>query len=322
MRLLLLFGALAAVLFGAAALYGHRVYQAPGPLPADRAVVVPHGGLREVATALQAESVIRSPWQFETAALLTRGQGPLHAAELDFPAAASLRQVLEILRTAKPVQHKLTIAVGLTARQVAAVLAQHPALAGPTPPIQEGTILPQTYAFERGTLRATILQRMSQAMDRALAQAWATRAPDLPLQTPQQALILASIIERETAKPEERPIVAAVYLNRLRLGMKLQSDPTVVYGASDGLGVLDHGLTRAELDADTPYNTYRHAGLPPGPICMPGEASIDAATHPADRDDLYFVADGTGGHVFARTEEEHLRNVARWRAVERARSTP
>ena len=141
----------------------------------------------------------------------------------------------------------------------------------------------------------------------------------MPLTTPADAITLASIVERETAKPEERKLVAAVYINRLRRGMKLQSDPTVVYGASNGAGVLDHGLTRAELDADNPYNTYRNAGLPPGPICMPGRASIEAAMHPADTADLFFVADGTGGHVFARTEQDHAHNVQHWRATERAR---
>ena len=141
----------------------------------------------------------------------------------------------------------------------------------------------------------------------------------MPLATPREAVILASIVERETAKPEERPVVAAVYLNRLRRGMKLQSDPTVIYGVSGGMGTLDHGLTRAELDADTPYNTYKFAGLPPGPICMPGLSALRAVMQPAATDDLFFVADGTGGHAFARTESDHLRNVARWREVERVR---
>ncbi len=322
MRLLLLLLALFAVIVGGGVYYGYRVYDAAGPLAADTAVVVPRGSSREVAAVLQAQGVIRSPWQFEAAALATRGDGTIHAAELDFPAGGSLRQVLAVLRTGKPIQHKLTVAEGLTAQVVAVAVTHDPALAGETPPIPEGSIFPETYVFERGTPRATLLVRMTKAMDRVLDQEWATRGPDLPLQTPRQALILASIVERETAKPEERPMVAAVYLNRLRRGMKLQSDPTVVYGASNGLGTLDHGLTRAELDADSPYNTYRNAGLPPGPICMPGAASIRAVTHPADRTDLFFVADGTGGHAFARTEQEHQRNVARWRAVERARTSP
>lgn len=322
MRLLLILSALLAIALCGSALYAYRAYDAPGPLPSDTAVVVPRGSTREVAGALQAQGVIGSAWEFEAATLVTRGQGSIHAAELEFPAGGSLRQVLDVLRNAKPIQHKLTVAEGLTAQVVAAALARDPMLTGETPPIQEGSILPETYVFERGTPRAALVVRMSKAMDRTLEHAWATRSPDLPLETPRQALILASVVERETAKADERPIVAAVYLNRLRRGMKLQSDPTVVYAVSHGLGTLDHGLTRAELDSDSPYNTYRNPGLPPGPICMPGAASIQAVTHPADRTDLFFVADGTGGHAFARTEQEHQRNVARWRAVERARTSP
>ncbi len=183
-------------------------------------------------------------------------------------------------------------------------------------------MLPQTYAYERGMTRVALLGRATRAMERAVEAAWSTRAPDLPLASAQDAVTLASIVERETAKPEERPLVAAVYLNRLRRGMKLQSDPTVVYGVSNGAGVLDHGLTRAELDAEGPYNTYRNAGLPPGPICMPSVSALQAVVHPTDSADLFFVADGTGGHAFARTEQEHLRNVARWRAAERQRVRP
>lgn len=324
MRALLLLAVLAVVAACGAALYGYRTYDAPGPLAASRVVVVPHGGIGEVARTLRDEGVIRQPWQFEAAALATRGQGSIRAAELEFPAGASLRAVLGILRTAKPVQHKLTIAEGLTALQVAGLLRRAPALEGETPPPLEGSVLPETYAYERGTARAALLGRAVRAMDRALAAAWSTRAPDLPLATPREALILASIVERETAKIEERPMVAAVYLNRLRRGMRLQSDPTVVYGVSNGLGTLDHGLTRSELEADTPYNTYRNAGLPPGPICMPSVSSLNAVTHPADTAALFFVADGTGGHVFARTAQEHMRNVARWREVEHVpvRSAP
>lgn len=323
MRLLraLLFLLLVAVAAaGGAAFYAFRAYDAPGPLVANRAVVVPRGSLDQVASTLEQEGVIRRGWELKGAALLTQPRGSVHAGELEFPASASLRQVLEILRTGKPIQHKLTIPEGLTSQQVAALLARAPALEGEIPPIPEGSLLPETYAYERGTSRATLIARATRAMDVALERAWSDRRPDLPLGTPQDALILASIVERETSKREERPVVAAVYLNRLRRGMRLQSDPTVVYAASGGLGVLDHGLTRSELDRDNPYNTYRRAGLPPGPICMPGLASIEAVTHPADTTDLFFVADGTGGHVFSRTEQEHARNVENWRRLERVRA--
>ncbi len=322
MRLLLIVSALLAALAGGAVLYGYRTYDAAGPLAQTEAVVVPRGGAEEVAGALQQAGVIRAPWQFEAAVLATRRQGAIHAAELEFPAGASLREVLAVLRTGKPIQHKLTIAEGLSAQQVTALVQHAPALEGEAPVIAEGSLLPGTYLYERGMTRAALVARAAHAMERTVGAAWAGRAPDLPLASAADALTLASIVERETAKPEERPLVAGVYLNRLRRGMKLQSDPSVVYGASNGLGVLDHGLTRAELDADQPYNTYRNAGLPPGLICMPSASSIEAVTHPAETDSLFFVADGTGGHAFARTEQEHQRNVVRWRASERSRAAP
>jgi UPF0755 protein len=190
------------------------------------------------------------------------------------------------------------------------------AAAGPITLPAEGSVLPQTYAYERGMTRTSILNRAQAAMDKELTNAWAARAPNLPLTSPRDLLILASIVERETAKAEERPHVAAVYLNRLRLGMKLQADPTVAYGVSGGSGVLDHKLNRADLDRDDPYNTYKRTGLPPGPICSPGMASLKAVSRPMINDDLYFVANGSGGHAFARTEEAHLRNVARWRGLQ------
>lgn len=320
MRAVLAVVALLAVLAGGGGWYALRIYDTPGPLPVARPVVVPRGGLDQVADALAADGVIDSPQAFRLAALATRGQGPLRAGELEFPAAASVRDVLEVLRTARPVQHRLTVPEGLTAAQVVAILERAPALDGPVVLPAEGHMLPDTYLYDRGTSRAAIVERGARAMDRALSQAWAARAKTLPLVTPQDALTLASIVERETGKPEERPRVAAVFLNRLSRGMRLQSDTTVAYAASGGLGVLDHGITRAELDRDDPYNTYRISGLPPGPICMPGAASLRAVTQPAATDDLFFVADGSGGHVFARTPEEHGRNVARWRDVERARA--
>ena len=223
-----------------------------------------------------------------------------------------------ILRTAKPVEHHLTIPEGLTAAQIALLLDHAEATQGDTPVPPEGAVLPQTYAYEFGTTRAALVARATAAMDRALGQAWASRAPDLPLASAHDMLTLASIVERETAKSDERPHVAAVFLNRLRLGMKLQADPTAAYAASGGSGALNHTLTRADLDASNPYNTYQVAGLPPGPIDSPGVAAIQAVAHPANTDDLYFVADGTGGHVFARSVEDHNRNVAKWRALNAA----
>ncbi len=285
-----------------------------GPLDHPLAVVVPHGDTEAVGEALRAAGVIDSDRLFRLAAWLTRRDGKLHAAELAFPAHASLRDVLVVLRTARPVEHRLTIPEGLTALQIAALVQHAEAATGTVAPPPEGSVLPQTYSYEYGTPRGVLLARGEAAMDQALAAAWAGRAPDLPLASAEDAVILASIVERETALPEERPHVAAVYLNRLRLGMRLDADPTVAYGASGGEGVLDHKLTRGELEHDDPFNTYRRAGLPPTPIDSPGMASILAVLHPAASDDLYFVADGSGGHVFARTLEAQNRNVARSRA--------
>ncbi len=319
MRTILSITLVVMVLLGGAAVYAIRTFDAPGPLPVSGVVLVPRGGLDQVADLLAHEGVVGNAFALRAAAIATSGQGAVRAGELEFPAAASLRQVLAILRTARPVQHRLTIPEGLTAAQVAMLLDRAPALEGDPAVPEEGHLLPETYAYERGTPRATLIERGRVAMDRALERNWAVRNPAVPLDTPRDALILASIVERETAKPDERPRIAAVFLNRLRRRMRLQSDPTVVYGASGGGGVLEHGLTRAELERADPYNTYKIAGLPPGPISMPGLASLRAVMQPAETDDLFFVADGSGGHVFARTAEEHLRNVARWREVERAR---
>ncbi len=320
MRRALLAAVALLVLAAAASWFGVRSYDAPGPLTTATAVEVPRGGLDVIAEALQQQGVIDQPLAFRIAALLTRGDGPLHAGELDIPANASLRQVLAVLRSARAVQHHLTVPEGLTAAQVAVLVERADAAIGNAPLPEEGWFLPETYSYDRGTSREALVERGRTAMERALDRSWVSRDPAVNLATPRDALILASIVERETARPEERPRVAAVFLNRLRMGMKLQSDPTVAYSANGGLGVAEHPITRAQLERDDPYNTYRIPALPPGPICMPGAASLRAVTHPARTDDLFFVADGTGGHVFARTLDEHGRNVVHWRQVERARA--
>ncbi len=296
-----------------------EVYDGYGPLAQPRDVVVPHGGLAEVSDALLQSGVINHAWMFEAAALVSGAflthNATLHAAEFHFPAFASLHTVLTILREGRPVEHQVTIPEGLTAAQIAQLLDHTEALTGEDAVPPEGAVLPATYRFSRGATRASIVERASAAMHRYLVDMWQSRAPDLPLAAPEQALVLASIVERETSRPDERPRIAAVFLNRLRLGMRLQSDPTVIYAVSAGLGVLDHKISRADLDQDNPYNTYRVHGLPPGPIGSPGVASLQAVTHPAQTTELYFVADGAGGHVFAHTLEEHQQNVARWRAL-------
>ncbi len=278
--------------------------------------MVPHGGLEAVAETLADVGVIARPLAFRAAAELTRAAGPLHAGELAFPAHASLHAVLAALRQGRPVAHRLTIPEGLTAAQIARLFDEAPALTGEVPVPPEGAVLPQTYAYEYGSSRAALLARATAAMRAALARAWDGRAPALPLDSPQQLLTLASMVERETAKPEERAHVATVFVNRLRRGIRLQSDPTVAYAATGGAVTAERGLTRDDLAMPNPYNTYRITGLPPGPIDSPGLAAINAAAHPDAGDDLYFVADGSGGHLFARTLAEHQRNVARWRALE------
>ena len=309
-----------ALLLGAGAYAASKAYRVPGPLAEERVVVVPRTTLDQVASLMESNGVVANATALRLAALVTRGEGPVKAGEFAFPAGASLRDVLQVLRSGKPVQHLLTIPEGLTAAQVSWLVANAPALDGDTPVPAEGSILPESYAYEHGMSRNALLGRGAKAMDKALAEAWAGRSADTPLRSPHDALVLASIVERETAKPEERPRVAAVFLNRLRRGMRLQSDATVTYFASGGSGVLDHGLTRAELETDDPYNTYRNAGLPPGPISMPGAQTLRAVTHPADTTELYFVADGTGGHAFAKSEQQHQLNVAHWREVERQRA--
>lgn len=314
-------GALLVLLLGAgaAAWFGWRTYTAPGPLAAPAQVVVPRGGTEAVGGALLRGGVIGDSRAFAVASLLTRGEGRVRAAEFAFPPGASLRDVLGTLRHARPVQRRLTIPEGLTARQIAALFEEAEGLIGEMPPVSEGALLPDTYVYQYGEARAPIVRRAEAAMAAALEEAWRERAPDLPLSSPREALVLASIVEEETGVPEERARVAAVYVNRLRRGMPLQSDPTVAYAASNGAG-LDRPLTRADLDRDTPFNTYRNRGLPPAPIASPGRDSLRAATRPAQTEDIFFVADGTGGHAFARTLDEHNRNVARWREIERQRA--
>lgn len=315
-RLLLLLPLLLLLGAGIAAALAWRGIHAPGPLAEPATVVIPRGGTEAIAGALAEKGALASPRLFALAAMATRGEGPLRAAEFAIPAGASIRDLLTILREARPVQRRLTIPEGLSARQVAALIERTEGLSGDTPPIPEGSLLPETYSFTLGETRAAILRRATAAMDAALAEAWANRAPDLPLRSAREALVLASIIEKETGVAGERAQVGSVFANRLRRGMPLQSDPTVVYAATGGLP-LERPISRADLDANHPFNTYRIRGLPPGPIAMPGKAALEAATRPASTDFLYFVADGTGGHAFARTLEEHNRNVARWRSLNR-----
>jgi UPF0755 protein len=282
-------------------------------------VVLPTGaGLAGVGRDLARAGAVRSQTEFVLAAVLSGAAHRLKAGEYRFRARESLADVIWAIARGEVVRHFVTIPEGLTSRDAVAILMKADYLAGPAPIPPEGSLLPETYEVRWGETRAAVIRRMSAARDRLLEQLWATRSPGLPFASKQQAVILASVVERETAVPAERPRVAAVFINRLRKGMRLASDPTVIYGVTGG-APLGHGLRVSELAARNPYNTYVFAGLPPTPIDNPGRASLAATLSPASTADLYFVADGSGGHAFADTFEAHKRNVARWRAIEQSR---
>ncbi len=292
----------------------HETYTAPADFADAKTVVIPAGGTAEAADALAQAGVIQYPLLFRAAAWLTHKQGHIHAGEFLIPAHASLQQVLNILRFGAVVQHQVTIPEGLTAMQIAKILNAAPAASGTVAPSPEGAVLPQTYDYTLNTPRAVILHRAERAETAALADAWTQRDRAVPL-TQHEALVLASIVQEETPLAAELPKVAAVYENRLAKGMKLQADPTVIYAASDGAVASGVAITRSDLENPSPYNTYLHEGLPPGPICAPGLAALNAVLHPAVSDDLYFVATGTGGHVFSKNYKQQLANVAAYRAA-------
>ncbi len=301
-------------------LIGYGLYAGPGPKArreAPTTVILRQGaGLPEIASTLARAGVIRSASVFIAAAEITGARRQLKAGEYEFASTASMAAVIDEIRRGDIVHHMVTIPEGLTSDQVVDVLMSNDVLTGAAPVPAEGSILPETYEVRRGEDRAEVLQRMMDARDSLLRTLWAQRRADLPLQTPQQAVILASIVEKETALPDERPRVAAVFINRLQKGIRLGSDPTIIYGLYGGKP-LGRGIRQSELTAFTPYNTYLIDGLPPGPICNPGRASLAAALDPPHTDELYFVANGTGGHAFASTLEQHQKNVEHWRGVER-----
>jgi peptidoglycan lytic transglycosylase G len=311
----------AGLLAGIAVLWGKQTISAPGPLRESTTIVVERGsGLRAIAGQLEAGGIIEHPRLFALSAWIDGAQHGLRAGEYAFGPGVSMKGVLDILREGRTVVRKVTLAEGLTSREMMALLEQADGLKGEideVPP--DGSLLPDTYHYSRNDERDAIIGRMTKAMDVVLADLWETRSNDLPISTPDEAVILASIVEKETAVPSERARVAAVFVNRLRKGMRLESDPTVVYGLTGGAGALGRKLFRGDLKKDHPYNTYRIKGLPPGPICNPGRDALAAVMNPLQTDEFYFVADGTGGHVFARTLDEHNRNVSNWRKVQRAK---
>jgi UPF0755 protein len=302
---------------------GKQRFDAPGPLASEKIVNIPRGGIRDIADQLVREGVIDSPYWFMGGVLVLKARDELKAGEYQFKQQASLRQVVETLIEARVVQHPITIPEGLTSEQIVQRLLDNPVLTGNIKEIpREGTLLPDTYNFPRGFTRERVIALMQQAQQRVLKEVWEYRHPDLPLRSPEQLVVLASIIEKETARPEERTRVASVFVNRLKQKMKLQSDPTIIYGLVGGKATLGRPIMRSEIDQPTPYNTYVIEGLPPAPIANPGRASLEAAAKPARTKELYFVADGSGGHVFAETYEQHQKNVARLRVIEQQQKTP
>jgi len=309
---------LAAIVAAAALVIGKQRFDAPGPPAEDRVVNIPRGsGTHDIADLLVRDGVIDQPWVFVGGVLALKAREDLKAGEYQFKAHASIRDVVATIVEGRVVAHQLTIPEGLTSEQIVARLLDDDVLTGNIKEIpREGSLLPDTYNFNRGVMREQIIQRMQQAQQRMLKEVWDRHSPDLPIKTPEQLVVLASLVEKETGKPEERTRVAAVFINRLKQKMRLQSDPTIIYGLVGGKGTLGRPIMKSEIDQPTPYNTYQIDGLPPGPIANPGRASLEAAANPARTRELYFVADGTGGHAFAETYEQHQKNVARLRAME------
>ena len=318
MRRPFLTGAVGLVLAALVVIY--FLWWAPGPKPGPHDIIVKEGTtLGAVSRQLAKEGAIPGTARtYYVMARLFGSSDPIQAGEFEIPKGMGGASILDLLQHGKPLLRLITVTEGMPSITVEEKLAASPYLKGPTPSIAEGSVLPDSYSFQRGDARAALVKRMQQAMSKAVAQLWPKRSQDCPVQTPEQAITLASIVEKETAKPAERSRIAGVYCNRLKIGMKLDADPTVIYSVTKGKP-LGRRILKSELEADDPYNTYRNPGLPPGPIANPGKASIEAVLHPAQTKALYFVADGTGGHVFAETLAEQNANVAKWFALRRQR---
>lgn len=304
----------------------HRVSE-PGTLAEDKAIMIAPGmNVDAITNLLEREAIIDTDgafpdrWFFKAQVGLRDAGVRLKAGEYLIPARASIDDVIDLFVDGTSILHGVTIPEGRTSLQVVEILQKNDKLVGEinsVPP--EGSLLPETYKFTRGAQRQEIIERMMAAHDREVDIIWSRRVDDLPITTKEEFVTLASIVEKETGKADERPRVAAVFINRLNRGMRLQSDPTIVYGIVGGKGTLGRGIRRSEITKKTPYNTYVINGLPPGPIANPGRAALEAVANPSRTEELYFVADGTGGHAFATTLNEHNKNVAKWRKIEQKR---
>ena len=300
----------------AVVIYG---WYGPGPSEKAQGFIVEEGSsVSGVAADLQKAGLVASAARFKAGARLLGGNDPVQAGEFEVPAGSSASAILDLLQHGRPVQRLITVTEGMPSIIVREKLAAVPYLSGPVPAIAEGSVLPDSYGYKRGETRAAVAGRMQAAMTRTLDALWAKRSYACPIATREQAVTLASIVEKETGKASERPMIAGVYCNRLRIDMKLDADPTVIYPVTKGKP-LGRRIRRSELMADNGYNTYRRPGLPNGPIANPGKESIAAVLNPASTRAIYFVADGTGGHVFAETFAEHQANVRKWFALRRAR---
>ena len=310
---------LALLVLAAAAFWVIQGWNGAGPAEKPVTVLIaPGSSMVKAAETLEEAGAIASAERFLFQAKLFGGGETIKAGEYEIPARASHSDVLALLQAGKTLQRLVTIPEGMPSVLVHERLMQAPTLTGEVPVPEEGSVLPDSYSYQRGESRAAVLKRMQDAMDKALAELWPQRSPQTVVKTPQEAVILASVVEKETGKAAERPMIAGVYSNRLRIGMKLDADPTVIYPITKGRP-LGRRILRSELQANNGYNTYAMAGLPAGPIANPGRESIAAVLNPAETQALYFVADGTGGHIFANTLAEHNANVQKWYAIRRAR---
>ena len=303
---------------------GSLRFEERGPLASNTNVLVREGlGIGEIAVNLQRRNVITDARIFRLGVRAYMPDDSLKAGEYEIKAGATMHEVMDMLRSGKSILHSLTVAEGLTVAQTFQLLANSPELTGDLPGDlpAEGSIRPETYKFTRGTTRRAILDQMRASQNALVNQIWARRRPGLPIATREEFVTLASIVEKETGRADERLLVASVFLNRLERGMLLQSDPTIVYGLFGGEGKpADRPIYRSDIDKPTPYNTYVIDGLPPTPIANPGRAALEAVANPSQTNNIFFVADGTGGHVFAETLEQHNANVQRWRKIEADRA--